>query len=62
MLKQLPVGVTFEVWGKKFTLLDKGNDICYCLSAEIVNTMKFMEEGKNVICGNDLGTVTLKFG
>lgn len=53
ILKQLPVGATFEVWGRKFTLLDKGSQICYCLSTEIVNTMPFMEEGKNVICGND---------
>ena len=36
-LKEVPVGQTFEVWGRRFTVLAKEVDKVLVLSAEIVN-------------------------
>lgn len=42
-LKEIPVGTTFEVWDRKYTVLDKANDRVFCFAAEIEDELPFRE-------------------
>lgn len=52
-LKDVPVGATFEVWGKKFTVLDKDDEKVFVLAAEINNDLPFREENEAEVADND---------
>lgn len=43
-LKEVPVGTTFEVWNRKYTVLDKANDRVFCLAAEIEDDLPFRDD------------------
>lgn len=43
-LEQVPVGTTFKVWGKEFTVLDKGGGRIFVLSADLDYDMPFRRE------------------
>ena len=43
-LNEVPVGTTFEVWNRKYIVLDKGRDKIFVLAAEIETTMQFRED------------------
>lgn len=43
-LKEVPVGTTFEVWNRKYTVLDKANDRVLCLAAEIEEPLPFRDD------------------
>ncbi len=43
-LEQVPVGTTFKVWGKDFTVLDKGEGRIFVLAAELDSDMPFRRE------------------
>lgn len=43
-LEQVPVGTTFKVWGREFTVLDKGAERIFVLSADLDSDMPFRRE------------------
>ncbi len=45
-LKQVPVGKTFEVWDRKFTVLRSDEDKVFVLAVELEKQMPFREEGE----------------
>ena len=45
-LKQVPVGKTFEVWNRKFTVLRSDEDRVFVLAAELETQMPFREDGE----------------
>ena len=44
-LEKVPVGKTFEVWGRKFTVLRNDEDKVFVLAAELERQMPFREGG-----------------
>ena len=45
-LKLVPTGKTFEVWGRKFTVLQSSEDKVFVLAAELETKMPFREDGE----------------
>lgn len=43
-LKQVPAGKTFEVWGRKYTVLKSDTDKVFVLAAELETQMPFRED------------------
>lgn len=60
-LKGVPVGKTFKVWGKKFTVLRQDEGKVFVLAAEFATTMQFREEGKEYkVAPNDFRDSSVK--
>ena len=60
-LNEVPVGTTFEVWNRKYTVLDKGRDKIFVLAAEIETTMQFREDGEvYAVAPNDFRDSTIR--
>lgn len=61
ILRNVPVGKTFEVWGKKFTVLRQDGGKVFVLAAEFATTMRFREEGKECkVAPNDFRDSSVK--
>lgn len=61
ILRNVPVGKTFEVWGKKFTVLRRDEGKVFVLAAEFATTMQFREEGKEYkVAPNDFRDSSVK--
>lgn len=61
ILRNVPVGKTFEVWGKKFTVLRQDEGKVFVLAAEFATTMQFREEGKEYkVAPNDFRDSSVK--
>lgn len=61
ILRNVPVGKTFEVWGKKFTVLRQDEGKVFVLAAEFATTMRFREEGKECkVAPNDFRDSSVK--
>lgn len=61
ILRNVPVGKTFEVWGKKFTVLRQDEGKVFVLAAEFATTMRFREEGKECkVSPNDFRDSSVK--
>lgn len=43
-LQDVPIGTTFELWGKKFTVLKQDEDKVFVIAAEFATTMPFRKE------------------
>ena len=53
-LREVPVGMTFKVWGRKFTVLKKEEGKIFVLAAEFAKTMPFRdEETEYAVAPND---------
>lgn len=52
-LKKLPIGSTFEIWNRKYTVLDKENDRVLCLAAEIEDKLPFRNGAPYKVALND---------
>lgn len=60
-LNEVPVGTTFEVWNRKYTVLDKGRDKIFVLAAEIETTMQFREDDEvYFVAPNDFRDSTIR--
>lgn len=60
-LNEVPVGTTFEVWNRKYTVLDKGRDKIFVLAAEIETTMQFREDDEvYAVAPNDFRDSTIR--
>lgn len=60
-LNEVPVGTTFEVWNRKYTVLDKGHDKIFVLAAEIETTMQFREDDEvYAVAPNDFRDSTIR--
>lgn len=60
-LNEVPVGTTFEVWNRKYTVLDKGRDKIFVLAAEIETEMQFREEDEvYAVAPNDFRDSTIR--
>lgn len=61
ILKNISVGKTFEVWGKKFTVLKQDEDKVFVLAAEFATTVQFREEDKEYrVAPNDFRDSSIK--
>lgn len=61
ILRNVPVGKTFEVWGKKFTVLRQDEGKVFVLAAEFATIMQFREEGKEYkVAPNDFRDSSIK--
>lgn len=47
MLGQVPVGTTFKVWGRAFTVLNKGAERIFALAAELDSYMPFRRKDRH---------------
>lgn len=60
-LKQVPVGKTFEVWDRKFTVLRNDEDKVFVLAAELETQMPFREDGEVYkVAPNDFRDSTIR--
>lgn len=60
-LNEVPVGTTFEVWNRKYTVLDKGRDKIFVLAAEIETEMQFREDDEvYAVAPNDFRDSTIR--
>lgn len=60
-LTEVPVGVTFSVWNRKYTVLDKSGDRVFVLAAEIDSEMPFRnDENSYSVAPNDFRDSSIK--
>ena len=60
-LEKVPVGETFEVWNRKFTVLEKNADMVFVLAAEIETKMPFREDDEDYkVAPNDFRDSSIK--
>ncbi len=60
-LEKVPVGETFEVWNRKFTVLRSDEDKVFVLAAELETQMPFREDGEVYeVAPNDFKDSTIR--
>lgn len=60
-LSAVPVGKTFEVWGRKFTVLKQEQDKTFVLAAEVEADMEFRLDGRDFsVAANDFRDSSIK--
>lgn len=60
-LNEVPVGTTFKIWNRKYTVLDKGRDKIFVIAAEIETTMQFREDDEvYAVAQNDFRDSTIR--
>lgn len=60
-LNKVPVGMTFEVWKRRYTVLDKGRDKIFVLAADIETDLRFREDDEvYAVAPNDFRDSTIR--
>lgn len=60
-LRKIPIGKTFEIWGRNFTVLESNADFVFVISTEIEKEMSFRKNGDAYkVAPNDFRDSTIR--